>query len=357
MKTNQLLFIIALLVTSCVTAPDGVLDTPSPTVQNKPVQIDPKFELTTTYAVEVRDGYVTRVSYGDEILAFTDVAMTIDVPKAALATTRAGAVLLVEHIPYSELPEFEKGTGVSESANVLLFEDSRNADFDYNDLVLYIKHRLYVNKGQRVFDIFVKPIALGAAKEIKFGYMDADDKVAVYLSNDVRKDYFRGQAGMINTVISAGEYREAISTESNSIEILSNGTPQISLVTKNTREKPSGDPKLDIIRGGYFIYSSVPSQLSSSTTLNKKLNYFIEVDNGVRFFVSEIGAGTGGSLPYGISIPGSLNTYPQERQLIREVFPEFENWILNANQSVDWYLRDSGKGYPVNTSGLFRWYN
>lgn len=356
MKTNYL-FIIALLVTSCVTAPDGVLETPSPTPQNKPVQIDPKFELTTTYAVEVRDGYVTRVSYGDEILAFTDVAMTIDVPKAALTTTRAGAVLLVEHIPYSELPEFEKGTGVSESANVLLFEDSRNADFDYNDLVLYIKHRLYVNKGQRLFDVFVKPIALGAAKDIKFGYIDANDKEVVYLTNDVRKDYFGGQDGMINTMISAGEYREAISTETDEIKILSNGVPKITLVTKNKREKSSKDPKLDVIRGGYYIYSGVPTQLSSTTMLNKKLNYFIEVDNGVRFFVSEIGAGTGGTLPYGISIPGFLNTYPQERQLIREVFPGFENWILNANQSVDWYLRDSGKGYPVNTSGLFRWYN
>lgn len=124
--------------------------------------IKSEFELTEALSVPLKEGFITKVTQNGDVIALSDRAMLVYAEKSGSVQT--------EFISYADMPEFQKETGISESNSVLMFEDSYNGDYDYNDVVLYVKHRLKQIKGVRYFDVYVKPIALGSTKRLVFGY-------------------------------------------------------------------------------------------------------------------------------------------------------------------------------------------
>src|SRR5574344_91654 len=116
---------------------------------------------------------------------------------ASKSTTRAN---VVDASLYSQLDK-------KRNANywqVLAFEDSKNGDYDYNDLIL---HNKFILNYSNELNISIHPVALGAAKTINFGYEvyklsgNTYTLIGSDFITDVRKSLFLDQSnsGFINT--------------------------------------------------------------------------------------------------------------------------------------------------------------
>lgn len=149
------------------------------------------YTTTADYAVPVVDGYITTVSYNGLILARTSKAMNIKVPKQAVATSRGEEL----NVTYSEGQAAESYTNLWQT---VMFEDSRNGDSDYNDIIV---HANYVTSGNKL-TVGVQPIALGSSKSIKIGFMwnKGAESGDVVVAENCRQDLFEGKAGFINTI-------------------------------------------------------------------------------------------------------------------------------------------------------------
>jgi len=98
---------------------------------------------------------------------------------------------------------------IYDSYFTVAFEDSKELDCDYNDLVLNI---CLDNRAPRSTDnakdfkarLFVHPIALGGTKQVGFG-IRLQDGTEKLLTDDVRRDYFQGKLGFINTELTQTE--------------------------------------------------------------------------------------------------------------------------------------------------------
>lgn len=86
----------------------------------------------------------------------------------------------------------------------LVFEDSIVGDYDYNDLVLNIcidntTSAKSPTLNDYIGKLFVRPIACGSTKKIGFGIQIGKNGDEILLTEDVRKDFFNGKEGFINT--------------------------------------------------------------------------------------------------------------------------------------------------------------
>lgn len=86
----------------------------------------------------------------------------------------------------------------------LVFEDSIVGDYDYNDLVLNIcidntTSAKSPTLNDYIGKLFVRPIACGSTKKIGFGMQIGKNGEEILLTEDVRKDFFNGTEGFINT--------------------------------------------------------------------------------------------------------------------------------------------------------------
>ena len=86
----------------------------------------------------------------------------------------------------------------------LVFEDSIVGDYDYNDLVLNIcidntTSAKSPTLNDYIGKLFVRPIACGSTKKIGFGMQIGKNGKEILLTEDVRKDFFNGTEGFINT--------------------------------------------------------------------------------------------------------------------------------------------------------------
>ena len=86
----------------------------------------------------------------------------------------------------------------------LVFEDSIVGDYDYNDLVLNIcidntTSAQSPSLNDYIGKLFVRPIACGSTKKIGFGMQIGKNGKEILLTEDVRKDFFNGTEGFINT--------------------------------------------------------------------------------------------------------------------------------------------------------------
>ena len=75
-----------------------------------------------------------------------------------------------------------------------MFEDTQNGDYDYNDLIIHVKHQtdLPWAKEESLETIEIQPIALGSTKTIKLGCILSDGSTHM-ISDDVRTDLFGGR--------------------------------------------------------------------------------------------------------------------------------------------------------------------
>ncbi len=176
-----------------------------------------KFVLTESVTVDVPEGKLAVVTLKGttDTIAILPMTASIMVPSAsafAEAETKAKGdpsidVNIINPTGGTNVPEGAKFAGFSYSYFTLAFEDSFVGDYDYNDLVLGICLHNYKQEGKKapytvddfVGSLKIKPIACGSRNKIGFGIRIGKDGQDILLTDDVRRDYFDGAEGFINT--------------------------------------------------------------------------------------------------------------------------------------------------------------
>ena len=176
-----------------------------------------KFVLTESVTVDVPEGKLAVVTLKGttDTIAILPMTASIMVPSAsafAEAETKAKGdpsidVDIIDPTGGMNVTEGAKFAGFSYSYFTLAFEDSFVGDYDYNDLVLGICLHNYKQEGKKapytvddfVGSLKIKPIACGSSNKIGFGIRIGKDGKDILLTDDVRRDYFDGAEGFINT--------------------------------------------------------------------------------------------------------------------------------------------------------------
>ena len=152
------------------------------------------------FEVPVQEGCATYVMYGQDTVAIVTQPMTIQIPKGMKVSTKGSTGDEIS-IEYEVLNDTDAKIAYNKSWQAIMFEDTRSGDYDYNDLIIHVKHQtdLPWAKEESLETIEIQPIALGSIKTIKLGCILSDGSVHI-ISNDVRTDLFAGKQGFINTV-------------------------------------------------------------------------------------------------------------------------------------------------------------
>ena len=175
-----------------------------------------KFVLTESVTVEVPEGKLAVVTLKGttDTIAVLPMTASIMVPSAsafAEAETKAKGDPSINVSIINPTGGMDVGharsAGFSYSYFTLAFEDSFVGDYDYNDLVLGICLHNYKQEGKKapytvddfVGSLKIKPIACGSRNKIGFGIRIGKDGQDILLTDDVRRDYFDGAEGFINT--------------------------------------------------------------------------------------------------------------------------------------------------------------
>lgn len=197
------------------------------------------FKMTQKYNVPIQAGKVTVITKGNDTLAITDHAITINIPKSASvvnqvstnAKTRGTSAedsvidnIMVQYKDINSLIGYVPGTAKTNQETIMMFEDSPvNCDYDYNDVVLLVKYQTTTDgNGQNLVNVAVKPLAFGAKYNIKFGFDYASvssnlantttttSSTGIVLSNNVKKDFFDNRevntTGTYSSVIPLKDY-------------------------------------------------------------------------------------------------------------------------------------------------------
>lgn len=307
MKRFFLLF-LAVAAVSCVKNPNI---TPDPVVTTR---------LTTVekFSVPIKDGYTSVVKLGSDTLCVATSATSIWIPKNASVSTKASQI----QISYIEGTDPKAGT--SQMWQTIGFEDSEVGDYDYNDIVIHVKHELKKN----ILGIGIHPVALGSTKVIALGCKVFEKDVLRYdqlVSNNCRQDLFEGITGFINTSSVANFHTN-------------------------------------------FFKKIIKVDLESSANMSDiKVIWYIKVDGGKYFYSvnDHYGYLDENKRPYGLIITDTGNTYyqddknpevggnwfpyPYEGVNINTAFPTFNAWITGAAEYCDMKTSVSGTAIEPGT--------
>lgn len=256
-------------------------------------------EPMADYEVPVRDGFTTVVTLDGEQLAVTRRPITISVPAYALKT-RAGQL----DVSYSDEDIFGEFGHVS-YWNYLSFEDTRNGDYDYNDVVLHCRvvsdvPWYYTGTEPCKHTVSVQPVALGGSATVGFGflYRDASGDVREFIvTDDIRRDLFFGNRSF------------PINTD------LSKPTKKVSNKLEPVFEYSTGRATFPVV---WFVQNGTDRLYAATTNFDadRKFN-----------MISEDG------MPYGIAMTKKW-CYPVEKCNIRKAYPGFDEWLRTGDQSV-----------------------
>jgi hypothetical protein len=199
------------------------------------------FKMTKEYNVPTIAGKVTVMIKGNDTLAVTDHAITVNIPKTSSvvvnnyakargtrekvdsATSADVNKIMVNYVDADSLTDYKPNSSMVKEETIMMFEDSPvNCDYDYNDVVLLVKCKTFKNAdNSKLVYVAVKPLAYGAQNNIKFGFdYQADDvttlgnttttnsATGIILSNNVKRDFFGNKC--INTT---GTYSPVIPTK------------------------------------------------------------------------------------------------------------------------------------------------
>lgn len=285
----------------------------------------------TSYEVPIEEGKVTIVTHGKDTLAITGIPMTIEVPKALVKDMTKSADGI--SVTYSDDPKFDgyktKGTALSDC--VLMFEDTRNGDCDYNDLIVWVQKR-EVKSWWPDYTMYceftIHPIALGAIKNFKLG-VENEAGTKYICAEDCRQELFNGEYGFINT------------------------TAKTTPVFYQNKKAVTGEWKYNPSSGG-----------------EASLNWFIETEDE-RMYIAMTNKtvdqsnlekfGNDKGRPYGIAFPTTAASilqaggpfYATEGTELQSVYRNFEDWIAGAWKSP----LNAGGGKGVNNTDPAVCYN
>lgn len=179
---------------------------------------------------------------GNDTLSITDESKDILVPKSISPT--------IEYFDTNSITRSEsiknKLSNKDSYWEVIAFEDSKSGDNDYNDLIIHVKYTITQVKNNKLFSLFIHPIAYGAQKVIGLGY-------EVYQNGDVNP-------------IAAGE----IDNTRNTL-FLDNSTSFIN--TENYQRHYDG-----------YTYSDIEHQIKGNSLTTISVIWYIIVDNGQKIY-------------------------------------------------------------------------
>lgn len=282
-----------------------------------------------SYDVPVQPDKITIVTYGEDTLAITGVPMTIDVPKEALLTR--STTIKIDFVPATDnkYAGYRKEGMQWKSDFVLMFEDTRNGDHDYNDLIVTV----HMNWDGSTT---IYPIAYGAKKTIDLGV--GTDREETYVVRDCRANLFKDQSG---------QYINTLKTD--------NPRPQMSVADLKSKavnvKIPNGQGRMLY----WFIETDGPE--------GRERMYTVLNDNATqKIDPSKLTDKKG--WPYGIAfVGGSIDNmlkkytggpyYPTENTPIQEVYRNFEDWLTGAWRSA----LTNGGGKGVNNTNREVCYN
>ncbi len=269
-------------------------------------------EPFTDYHLTTRPGYTTILTVGEDTLAVCAEPMSVSVPRAALRNN-----LLRES--WSEDEIYEK---VSYAAHwqYLMFEDTRNADYDYNDLVIHVRFRADKRFDKEIWDnvISIQPVAFGSISQIRVGVLYKD--------------------------LTTGEMQERILVQDARTELF-NGNTDFPINTDPTKTIKQVSDKLT----PYF---------ELTTTYPLRLVWFIEA-RGQRFYAAtsqladqSLEALSSDGMPYGLSVTWKIN-YPIERCRIADAYPGFYDWVRTGNEELLKANRVADNTFPAMENRLW----
>ena len=173
-----------------------------------------KFITEKEYTVNVPEGAVAVVTMGEDdmdMLSVTSTTKEVTVPKYMTPTityvypkshgmksVKKSVSTTEDTGLYNELYGSQKDS----YWQVIAFEDSKDGDYDYNDLIV---HNKYVLENGSL-SIYIQPVALGAQKTINFGYelykksKSGYSLVSSDVINDVRNNLFVGKKRMASSI-------------------------------------------------------------------------------------------------------------------------------------------------------------
>ncbi len=318
MRTKYFLLITATTF-ACISC---VVDKSSGPEAGTPVQIG-TIESHVDYQVPVKSGSTTIVTLGEDTLAVTRTTATIPVPRYA---ARSGEL----KISYSNDPIYENFS-TSQHWHYIAFEDSRKADYDYNDLVIHCRVRTS-NGGfgenhqllQR-HEVLVQPVALGGTRKMKLGILykesEASDRVLeTILCEDVRATLFEGNPTFpINTSLSK-EIKQV--------------NDKLTLLFTHTNY----DLGFKVV---WFIETESDRFYAATTNLDADRTYDMISPDG---------------LPYGISLTKKWD-YPIEKCSVREVYPGFDEWLRTGDEEILLKNPNREKKFPASYNKLWNYTN
>jgi hypothetical protein len=129
-----------------------------------------KFNTIATMNVDVQAGTFKVVRVGKDTLCVATESQEVLVPKGAKVTEDVYTLPASSKADvdiYNPLKGIESGKTKEKFWEVIAFEDTKQGDYDYNDLIIHVRYQL-TNKG--AFSLFIQPIAYGASKTINLFY-------------------------------------------------------------------------------------------------------------------------------------------------------------------------------------------
>lgn len=266
----------------------GCLDNPADLAARRALRID-AIETLADYEVPVQPNRTTIVMLDADTLAVTQQQMRISVPRRAVENGEL-------QVSYSQDPIYDNFAS-SRYWQYLAFEDTRNGDYDYNDLVIHcriITKYNWRNDSYRHF-VDVQPVALGSSLPLRLGILyrggSGDEHLSEkILCENVRRELFLGNPIFPINTDPTKEIKQ-VSDQLTTLFEIENFEKEFKLV--------------------WFIENGTDRLYAATTNFGADKTYDMISPQG---------------LPYGISFTAKWN-YPIEKCHIRNGYPGFDEWI------------------------------
>lgn len=273
-------------------------------------------ETSQDFTVPIRKGYTTYITLEEDTLAVANEPITLRIPKEyASELTRAEGDKI--NISYDVLKEGAQET-YSKAWQAVMFEDTPNGDYDYNDLIIHVRNiasnHPYQHPDETWQTIEIQPIALGSNKEIGLGCLLSDGSEHI-ISTDVRKELFGGKQGFINTVNDQDPVRYKLAA---------------------TNLTNHAFPKSEIKAAWIAWFIEVEGQRFYAVSSDLDYRKYDMVNKA--------------NMPYGLVVAGNNGTfnYPQEKTSLFEAYPGFNDWINGKSSSIGSFNKASIYTYCFN---------
>jgi len=152
-----------------------------------------KFNTSTTMNVTVANGTYKVVRIGNDTLCVATESQSVVVPKGITPTVDEYTITSsrTDLDFYNPLKSSQDKYAKEKFWQVIAFEDTKNGDYDYNDLIIHIRYQL---SNDNKFSFFIHPVAYGASKTINLFYEVYDNTSNTLLTSgsimDTRKNLF-----------------------------------------------------------------------------------------------------------------------------------------------------------------------